>query len=70
MSEELKPCPFCGEPPMLNATRSPVNLNGTAYIDCLNCNASMFRGFLLEKKGQEKAEKLLSKAWNTRAEDK
>ena len=56
MSEELKPCPFCGSTNIGYATLSHV---------CLECGA-MAGPILVNKETQEGWEKL-DAAWNTRA---
>lgn len=59
--EELKPCPFCGEPPKIN------EYHGSAIpeysVDCMNDNCPAYAGSSLKETKEETIE-----AWNTRAE--
>jgi Lar family restriction alleviation protein len=55
VSEELKPCPFCGTPePQLAQPRATV---GWWVIECRDCPALM----------EEETEEAIVAAWNTRA---
>lgn len=63
MSEELKPCPFCGG----EAKEGPVNINGTdssdiGWVGCQECR--VFMNYMNGERGR----KLAIEAWNTRAE--
>ena len=63
MSEELKPCPFCGGSGTMRKTR---DVYGTfCYAECLECGA-IARG--VYSMSDERAESSAAKRWNRRAE--
>ena len=63
MSDELKPCPFCG----VEATEGPVSVNGKpsgdiGWVGCVPCG--VFVSYTHGEGGRREA----MRAWNTRAE--
>ena len=71
MSEELKPCPFCGHQVEIADIDNHINDNGVWHVECVNCLVSIDRMYLLGiytkgDKGPMRAEVI--RAWNTRAE--
>ena len=70
---ELKPCPFCNSAADMYTIRDAISGNGTIYIECQQCPATMEDGFLLEiytrknsKDGEKAVTKRLIKQWNKR----
>lgn len=61
MSEELKPCPFCGGKPELEV--SEVDLNGSAYKDSFQYSCDSCGVY----KGEHEEIDEAIKSWNTRA---
>ena len=63
MSDELKPCPFCG----VEATEGPVSVNGKpsgdiGWVGCVPCG--VFVSYTHGESGRREA----MRAWNARAE--
>jgi Lar family restriction alleviation protein len=56
MTEELKPCPFCGEKAVLEDTVTGIK-TVLYYVSCLNCPATMEFSSSKEES---------AKAWNQR----
>ena len=72
MTENLKPCPFCGSSVKIYCHESAINQNGVLGISC-GCGAEMESWYLLgdyEKPKPEdtkaSARKKLIKQWNKR----
>lgn len=61
MSEELKPCPFCGSENLRQGTVG-YSCGIDIYIKCVDCCGKM-------QLCEEYGEKQLIKAWNRRAND-
>ena len=59
MSEELKPCPFCGGEAIMKEIDAPW-----IYIACHNCMKQI--SFMVQAQDDKETEKLAIKAWNTR----
>lgn len=67
MSEELKPCPFCGGKASLNYERIPGENKGFwAQVICNGCNG---RSGGTWARSYSAAERIEAKAWNRRAND-
>ena len=68
MSEELKPCPFCGGKVNITDVISPrlyTNIKDTAYyVFCASCD--LLLGFDMDFGGQFATEQEAIKAWNRR----
>ncbi len=65
MSDELKPCPFCGGVPVAKMEDSDEK---TAVISCRKCPAEMSRHVHWHEDGTSEMSELVA-AWNTRAPD-
>jgi Lar family restriction alleviation protein len=67
MSEELKPCPFCGGKPHIVPAHDIFSGLASLKIRCGNCfvNTTIFS--YCDTKERERATKLASEVWNTRA---
>lgn len=67
MTQQLKPCPFCGNPPSPTPTLLTVDATFRAAIECGTCLA---RGPVVSSdRGQEEAERLAVILWNNRDEE-
>lgn len=67
-NEDLKPCPFCGEPPKV--TERPDNIDGTRFFACVVCycggySSTAHKMAIRNTPKQAKAD--ATAAWNTRA---
>lgn len=67
MSEEIKPCPFCGCTTMTIAEGSTFRW---AKGECYNCGASCgeVRINTMQKRNEEEIRSSVIEAWNTRIE--
>ena len=69
MSEELKPCPFCGGEASMESGRYQLDdgMHAFAHVECLSCGACG-SGFTEAESTFEEVELLAADAWNRRAE--
>lgn len=69
MSEELKPCPFCGGEAPMESGRYQMDdvMYSFAHVECLSCGACG-SGFTEAEKPVESVEALAADAWNRRAD--
>lgn len=65
MTEELKPCPFCGYRARVEATRDAVG-DYQGYVECMDCGATVYGPG--DMKDDESAMHEARKEWNKRAE--
>lgn len=71
MTEQLKPCPFCGGDAQCGWRETGDDGGGEGFVECLNCPVDMCSEFVSwihndEKKRQESTMEAIH-AWNTRA---
>ncbi len=74
MSEELKPCPFCGKKAIIKAT-TKTDVGFTIWCECSSCNAKTM-GYCAYMKNEnntidniEQSKQHAISAWNRRAND-
>ena len=63
MTEELKPCPFCGYRARVEATRDAVG-DYQGYVECMDCGATAYGPG--DMKDAESAMYEAGRAWNRR----
>ncbi|MBM6907884.1 Lar family restriction alleviation protein [Collinsella intestinalis] len=63
MTEELKPCPFCGYRARVEATRDAVG-DYQGYVECMDCGATVYGPG--DMKDAESAMYEAGRAWNRR----
>lgn len=62
MSEELKPCPFCGGEAEMKVNEQTLN----SSVCCPECNVTMKKNFKGSKRIRQILVELMSEEWNRR----